>query len=126
MKLTKQQLKQIIREEVDKELLAENATRGEDADRWYMRLKDVRKRLAQHLSHDGIWYFRMGDKDLSKLDPKFWPKTKAAVAKTKQALGLLTAVEREYGNYLTSLEEKARAGITKKKKAVGGAPRPAP
>ena len=112
MKITEQQLKQIIREEVDKELLAENASRPRDARDWYKALQEARMALwavanaikgAQPIS-----YFQAVGKDLSKTDPKFWPKTKAAVAKAKQAYDLIAAVEREYGNYLDSLEAKAR------------------
>ena len=41
-----------------------------------------------------------------KLDDDCWPK--AAVAKAKQAYDLIAAVEGEYGDYLDSLEAKAR------------------
>ena len=92
--------------------LEENATRPRDAADWYKSLQEARmglKGLADAIKGaQPIGYFQAVGKDLSKTDPKFWPKTKAAVAKAKQAYDLIAAVEREYGDYLTSLEAKAR------------------
>jgi len=112
MKLTKQQLKRIIKEELQKELLKESASRPRDARVWYKALQEARMALSAVANAiEGahyIGYFQAVGKDLSKTDPKFWPKTKAAVAKAKQAYDLIAAVEDEYGDYLDSLEAKAR------------------